>query len=307
MPSCRMDLFEDETETDDPTLVGENCHIVAESDDGPRANPTMPIGQRNSYANLILLCRNHHKVIDAQEGGYTVEKLHQMKAAHESWVKDKLGLDAAKQKDDELYAGIIDEWERLAHIDGWLAWSSYVLGDGQPRMRLDLDKDLFALRKWLLNRVWPARYPDLERAFANFRVVLQDFQECFREHAEPRGHDSLATRKFYKIDEYNEELYRLLLKRYEFHVDVVDDLMLELTRAANLICDYVRQHLMHGYRLSEGRLVVQIGPTIELKVIEVVPQYSLEERAQEFPYGGLASFLVSRVARDRSFGEGQAP
>jgi hypothetical protein len=268
MPSCRMDLFEDETETDDPTLVGENCHIVAESDDGPRANPTMPIGQRNNYASLIPLCRNHHKVIDAQEGEYTVDKLHQMKAAHESWVKEKLGLDAAKQKDDELYAGIIDEWERLAHIDDWLAWSSYILGDGQPRMWLDLDKDLFALRKWLLNRVWPGRCPDLERAFANFRVVLQDFQECFREHAEPRGHDS---------------------------------------RAANLICDYVRQHLMHGYRFSEGRLVVQIGPTIELKVIEVVPKYSLEERAQEFPYGGLDSFLVSRVARDRSFGEGAPP
>jgi hypothetical protein len=27
MPNCRIDLFEDATETDDATLVGENCHI----------------------------------------------------------------------------------------------------------------------------------------------------------------------------------------------------------------------------------------------------------------------------------------
>src|SRR5262245_19352652 len=100
-PDCRVDLYMDETGTDDPTLVGENCHIASEKDDGPRANPAMPIQQRNSYANLILLCRNHHKVIDAQELEYTVERLHQMKTGHESWVRKQLELDEAKQFDDE--------------------------------------------------------------------------------------------------------------------------------------------------------------------------------------------------------------
>src|SRR5690242_17204117 len=86
---CRMDLYEDETDTDDPTLVGENCHIVAESEDGPRANPAIPIEQRNSYANLILLCRNDHKIVDAQVGEYTVERLQQLKADHEAWVRQQ--------------------------------------------------------------------------------------------------------------------------------------------------------------------------------------------------------------------------
>ena len=94
-PDCRVDLYEDETETDDSTLVGENCHIVAEKDDGPRPDPAMPVARRNSYANLILLCRNHHKVIDAQEGEYTVELLHRMKSEHEAWAREKLGFDAA--------------------------------------------------------------------------------------------------------------------------------------------------------------------------------------------------------------------
>jgi hypothetical protein len=38
-PGCRIRLVEDATETDDPALVGENCHIVAEADGGPRADP----------------------------------------------------------------------------------------------------------------------------------------------------------------------------------------------------------------------------------------------------------------------------
>src|SRR5262245_31231823 len=107
-PDCRRDLYESETETDDPSLVGENCHIVAEGNDGPRANPKMPIEQRNRYANLILLCRIHHKIIDDQIGEYTVERLLRMKAEHEAWVKKQLLVDEAKQFDDEQYADIVD-------------------------------------------------------------------------------------------------------------------------------------------------------------------------------------------------------
>ncbi|WP_425601319.1 HNH endonuclease signature motif containing protein [Bradyrhizobium ontarionense] len=77
-----MDLYQDETQADDPTLVGENCHIVAESDEGPRGSSLMSLDQRDSYKNVILLCRNHHKIIDAQEGKYTVQYLLDMKSVH---------------------------------------------------------------------------------------------------------------------------------------------------------------------------------------------------------------------------------
>lgn len=198
-PDCRIDLYEDETATDDPTLVGQNCHIIAESDDGPRSNSALPMEKRNSYGNLILLCSNHHTVVDAQEGEYTVERLSKMKMDHEKWVKEKLGVDLDKQSADENYASIIDKWEQLSHLDNWLGWSSCVLGHGQPRMLAIMDNDLFELRGWLLSRVWPGRYTELENAFHNFRRILQDFQECFREHAVTVGTEGiLLTQKFYK-------------------------------------------------------------------------------------------------------------
>jgi hypothetical protein len=308
-PDCRMDLYEDETETDDPTHVGENCHIVAEKDHGPRTNPAMPEEECNSYANLILLCRNHHKVIDAQEGKYTVERLHQMKAEHEAWVRHQLSFDEPKQLNEEQYAGMIDTWERLAHIDESHAWTSHVLASGQPSVFAEVFGDLGELRTWLLNRVWPGRYPTLESAFQNFRRVLSDFHEQFRKHAEAVGTDNevLITRKFYQIPKYDEERYARLGRRYDFHVDLVEDLVLELTRAANLIADHVRQHLMRNYRVAKGRLVVEYGPTEAAVFHQVVVQYSAEERNRNTPYPGLVAFLTEREQRDHHFGRGTEP
>ncbi len=115
-PDCRVEVFFEE-EASNPTLIGENCHIVSES--GPRADPAFPEDLRNSYSNLILLCRNCHKIIDDPENGekgYPVEKLRDMKLLHEAWVREKLGFDLNKQLDDEAYADIIEQWEFRACI-----------------------------------------------------------------------------------------------------------------------------------------------------------------------------------------------
>lgn len=306
-PDCRMDLFEDETDTDDPTLVGENCHMIAEGETGPRANTLVPIEQRNSYSNLILLCRNHHKVIDAQEGKYTLECLRKMKADHEQWVKNQLGFDATKQKDDEYYAGLIDQWAKLANLDNWRNWSSWVLGGGQPSIPVSMDENIEQLREWLLTRIWPGRYLELESSFHNFRAVASDFQNCFRKHSKKREDGYLQTDKFYQLNTWNPELYDKLLIRFDHHVDLVQDLMLELTRAANLVCDRVRQYVLTSYRLSEGHLIVESGPTMDLTYKQYVVQFSPEECKEKYPYPGLEKFIDARTGRDVHFGEGTEP
>lgn len=308
-PSCRKYVFHDEEEADTPTLIGENCHIVAEKDDGPRGDPSMPLEQRNSYSNLILLCRNHHKVIDDFENGeviYSVEKLQQMKELHEEWVRHQLGFDLPRQQDDERYAQIIDGWEKLCHVDEWLVWSSNVLSSGQPSIVKEIDEDLKEARRWLLTRVWPGRYADLEGAFENFRRVLEDFYNVFHKHFAESG-GCLTTKKFYKIDEWDEERYNYLSCLYDYHVDLVQDLMLELTRSANLICDLIRKHVVQSYRRDSGRLLVQSGPHMDLSFKEWVEQYRGDERLKLMPYEGLEKFLEQRASRSTHFGEGQPP
>ena len=304
-PDCRRQLVEDSTETDDPTLVGQNCHIVAEADDGPRGDPSMPTVDRNRYANLILMCGVHHTIIDDQVTSWTVERLQNLKRDHEAWVIQSLNLDTEALLEDLTYTDYIDEWIKLTHLSEWRAWSSFVLGSGQPRLRVDVDRDLQTLRSWLLSRIWPGRYHTLESAFTNFRIVLQDFHETIHDHLdpEPRG-DLLFTKKFYQIQHWDPPLYKRLLAAYEFHVDIVSDLALELTRAANLVCDEVRRHISPAFRIREGRIMVQRGPDMNLTYVDFIPQYSAEERIQTVPYPGLSEFYDSRASRDWYIGTG---
>lgn len=61
-------------------VMGEICHIAANNPGGPRYDETMTDAQRNAYENLILLCPNHHTLIDKIEpDNYTVEELRRMK------------------------------------------------------------------------------------------------------------------------------------------------------------------------------------------------------------------------------------
>ena len=309
-PDCRMDVFFEESEADTPTLVGENCHIIAEKDGGSCSDSSVPLDQKNSYSNLILMCRNHHKIIDDPENGereYSIERLHQIKHDHEAWVRDQLGMDPDKQRDEEYYVQIVDGWESKCHIEHWLAWSGSILSHGQPAMQQTVSADLEDARRWIINRVWPQRYPSLERAFQNFRRVLEDFHNTFLSESEAFG-ERLMTRKFYKITEWDEERYRFLLRQYEYHVGLVSDLMLELTRAANLICYEVRLYLMPWYRRNEGRLMVQSGPNLDFSFKEWAVQYRPEETLDGLPYPGLEAFRNDRSTRDGlHFGSGSAP
>jgi hypothetical protein len=92
-PNCRRELIEHETELDDQCVLGQVAHIVARSRDGPRGEFPPPGEHLDSYENLILLCEEHHEIIDAQPNTYTVAKLVQMKKDHEYWVREQLSVE----------------------------------------------------------------------------------------------------------------------------------------------------------------------------------------------------------------------
>jgi len=78
------------TSLDDDSVVGEECHIVSGQAQGPRYDSVFPKGSIDSYENLILLCRVHHKMVDDQQETYTADTLRQTKANHEKWVSERL-------------------------------------------------------------------------------------------------------------------------------------------------------------------------------------------------------------------------
>ena len=305
MPGCRKQLFIDATETDDETLIGEMCHIVADSGDGPRGKSELTQEQRDKYGNLILLCRNHHREVDQQENKYTVDVLLEMKSSHEAWIRSRLStLDIERQRNDEIVSGYIDEWAKLSHLDEWENWNSHVFGGGQPHLRTDVHDDLAKLRNWMLTRIWPSGYESLSGAFENFRRVLSDFLEVFGEHAVARGPDQLETEKFYKLQWHEEEVYQRLFHQFDHHVDLVQDLMLEMTRAGNFLCEEVRRSLIPNFNLESGYLTIMSGPHMDFTFRRQVILYSEGEKSEKIPYPGLDKFLTVRVDRDLHFGSG---
>jgi hypothetical protein len=87
---CKNELVIDSTEQDDESVIADECHIKSSKPNGPRHDPSYPADKLDSYDNLILLCRTHHKMVDDQSATYTTNILRQMKSNHEVWVSQKL-------------------------------------------------------------------------------------------------------------------------------------------------------------------------------------------------------------------------
>ena len=75
-----------------PFLIGEMAHIRGERAGSNRHDASLSPDERDDYANLILLCPNHHSTIDKSdnEKRYGVDVLHKMKYEHEKFVAARL-------------------------------------------------------------------------------------------------------------------------------------------------------------------------------------------------------------------------
>jgi hypothetical protein len=77
-PKCPASIVHEDT------LLGEVAHIKGLNVGSARHDRTQTPEERNAYSNLILLCPNHHTIIDDDEVSYTEERLHSIKTAHEA-------------------------------------------------------------------------------------------------------------------------------------------------------------------------------------------------------------------------------
>lgn len=79
-----------ELSSDESGVVGDTCHIVAQSPDGPRGVSQLTREERDRYDNLVLLCPTHHRLIDSNTEKWSVDSLCATKREHEKWVSDRL-------------------------------------------------------------------------------------------------------------------------------------------------------------------------------------------------------------------------
>ena len=83
-PGCNKALYEDEL-TKGPGNISNCAHIIPYAEDGPRGKETKHErpADINSAENLILLCPEHHKLIDSSSSEYPARELRKYKREHE--------------------------------------------------------------------------------------------------------------------------------------------------------------------------------------------------------------------------------
>lgn len=89
---CRKSLVEREEEVGAYSFLGDVAHIHARRDGGPRADASLSSGDRDHPDNLLLLCLDHHKIVDDHPGDYPIEKLFDIKNRHLLWVRTQLEI-----------------------------------------------------------------------------------------------------------------------------------------------------------------------------------------------------------------------
>jgi hypothetical protein len=318
-PGCDELLLEPIEGVDDDTIVGIECHIVAQEDSPAVArsvsslSPTERgqyahlINDRHGYANLVLMCARHSIMIDDPRANYTVAQVVAMKREHDERVRARRSEPQRRAEDLVLrYAAIVDEWERRVGLEEWQRRVGPVFGDGHPRMRREHFDQLSEARRWMFSRVWPRTEPILEEAFENFRWVLQDLQLVLEHYPHEVLADQgwVAPQRFYNDRSWVTRIgdHQRLDDLYAWYAYLLEDLALELTRAANLVCEAVRRTIDPRYRLDQGLVVLESGPYTNFLTQLHRPQYAPSSGWS--PYRGLGDFVSVREQRDEYRGSG---
>ena len=89
-PGCPRTLTIDSPSGGEPAATGEAAHIRGENPNSARYDAAITEEDRDSYHNLIYLCRDHHTQIDRQVADFSVDRLLAIKTEHEKKVRDAM-------------------------------------------------------------------------------------------------------------------------------------------------------------------------------------------------------------------------
>ena len=237
-----------------------------------------------STENVEVICKNIFKIVNALKRDVNSEEQ----------LSNNVDTETDKQ---HIYEYIIKPWCEMVDLDNWNVWTSHLLSSGQPSLSIEMTEQLNKTREWLLSRVWSHKYEELSESFINFRNVLEDLCKIFLKRAR-NYYGEFLFEKFYKDSENEDKMN----KQFEFEVYLVEDLVLELTRAANYVCEKIREYILPSFRLKEGYLLVTSGPYIDLSF--KTRSVSYDKSSENFLYPGLEEFKKIRETRDLHMGEG---
>jgi len=288
---CKTVLYESHIETDNSALIGEECHIVAREIGGPRGNSPLSMEERDKESNLILLCCNDHTKIDTEIDKYTVESLHKIKSDHENWVKETLNIYI--DKSILAICTTVEKVETIFDLRNWTENFSGITYHANCKISKEYYNRLVEVNDYIFKRFKIQKYFIIENEIDNLRSILQDFLKVFSMYIDWKIDSAFyITERFYKINEWNPDKYNILSEKYDFHIKLVIDLIIELTRSANRVIELVREKVDVSYMQDNGHLLLHFGPDINMIEYKFVPLYQEGEK-----YNNLKTFCLERENR----------
>ena len=255
MPECRKELVADASRVvpSKAILLGENCHIVAESEEGPRGSSDLSEKDRNRYPNLILLCANHHTIIDQDPDSWSIEKLHQIKADHEIWVETQLTVSKEESEETQYYTSMVNKITEELILGQW-GW----VCDNAFRCILveEFVDGINSFCEIAHRAVWPSGYDELRDSIINLSERLYSYLQHFmtlaiyREGKPAHFREDKRWKKTWRED-YDE--YAEKSKRWE---EKTVNLLTNVVIALNEYAQAVRASLNSSYFLYEGKFML---------------------------------------------------
>ncbi len=290
---CKNELSFDPEHAREAVPLGEQAHIVAREENGPRGHSILSAEERDHYSNLILLCPTDHKKVDKAPEDYPVEKLQLIKADHESWVAASLAIARSNQDAaNEVYAHLVDLAVQDLRLHEWSQWASKAVFVN-PHWTLRAIDGVRNFDLAVSRAVWPGKIPELERAVKTLANVLYNAMQTFLEHADLKD-DYFEGVKYYKqLERWDTEEYNRLGREWEAWLRRCQGLVFESTRAANWFADCVRRFLNPLFFVTNGKFFVSGSIPSDIPEDYFVVEYSTEERSR------LPSGLAERLSEYR--------
>lgn len=298
---CRINLSEEKKTSSEAFPFGEQAHIVAEEDNGPRGKSRLTPEQRNNYPNLILLCPNCHTKIDKAPEEFSIELLHQLKAEHELWFEKSRcsAADKLKRASDYIYADIVDTAAKLCMFDTWEKWTSHAASPS-PKWRRDWLDSVENFRTRIVQAVWPGSMAELERALKTLSINLKMAAIVFTEHSELIDKDWFRDDQFYRGNGWNEN-YDRDLRKYKDWRRRQEHFIFESTKSANWVAEIVRRDLNPGFFAVPGKFIVTVGPQSSGSFETILLEYTEDQKAAE---PGAASAKLDAYFNSKGEGKG---
>lgn len=277
---CKCRLTVDAVSSSSSYVIGEQAHIIGESENAARGKSNLTLEERNSYPNLILLCPTCHTKIDTDYEDFPPEKLFIMKSEHETFIEESLSIikDNKELANDLVYSHIIDSAVELCLLEKWDIWISGI-SSTSLMINKELVNSIELFNDIIFKAILPTKYININKSVQTLSLVLRDLFNVYFLHVRSKEKVYIADR-FYKAGGRYNSNYHQDLEKYSIWEKKVTLLSFEATKAANWFADSVREELNPLFFTTEGRFTIVQGPDMEMKYTTYIPQYSDEEKIQ---------------------------